>query len=185
MENPDKKVIPGESIFVSKENLRPGQGTYELHGRIYASLSGYVFVKTEVETIEVVEVRRNREQKDHVIPYIDGIVTAHTPLTTEYTALLRKEDIRQHDRDQTEIAKCFQPGDIILARVLGFGDSISSFILTTAEDQLGVVKSLSIVHKVENFSWEEVKGVRSGITEPRKIAQITFVNGFFEKTGVC
>ncbi|CAI4229269.1 unnamed protein product [Auanema sp. JU1783] len=179
MENPDKKVIPGESIFVSKENLRPGQGTYELHGRIYASLSGYVFVKTEVEgdkTIEVVEVRRNREQKDHVIPYIDGIVTARVINIGQ----------RQHDRDQTEIAKCFQPGDIILARVLGFGDSISSFILTTAEDQLGVVSSVSSDdERLLPCSWEEVKGVRSGITEPRKIAQITFVNGFFEKTGVC
>lgn len=38
--------------------------------------------------------------------------------------------------------KCFRPGDIILARVLSLGDALS-YVLTTAENELGVVVATS------------------------------------------
>ncbi len=38
--------------------------------------------------------------------------------------------------------KCFRPGDIILARVQSFGDT-QSYIVTTAENELGVVSAKS------------------------------------------
>jgi exosome complex RNA-binding protein Csl4 len=40
---------------------------------------------------------------------------------------------------QVELYKFVQPGDIILARVLGYGEANTSFLLTIAEDQLGVI----------------------------------------------
>lgn len=43
------------------------------------------------------------------------------------------------------LAKCVQPGDLILARVISFGDNQASFILSIAEDQLGVVGSCLIL----------------------------------------
>lgn len=52
----------------------------------------------------------------------------------------RKEDIRETNKDTVEVQKCFRPGDIILARVLSIGDS-QSFLLTTAEDNLGVISA--------------------------------------------
>ena len=38
---------------------------------------------------------------------------------------------------QVDIAKLYRVGDVILARVSALGDSITSYNLSTAEDQLG------------------------------------------------
>lgn len=38
--------------------------------------------------------------------------------------------------------KCFKPGDIILAKVISLGDALS-YLLTTAENELGVVVATS------------------------------------------
>lgn len=42
-------------------------------------------------------------------------------LTRSYRGILRKEDVRAIDKDKIEMYKCYQPGDIILARVVSFG----------------------------------------------------------------
>ena len=47
-------VIPGESLFPSTEDLRPGKGTYELHGHIYSSLLGYVYVREDITVISTI-----------------------------------------------------------------------------------------------------------------------------------
>ena len=38
--------------------------------------------------------------------------------------------------------KCFRPGDIVIARVISLGDA-QSYLLTTAENELGVVIATS------------------------------------------
>ncbi len=38
-----------------------------------------------------------------------------------------------------EIYRCVQPGDVLVARVLGYGDSQSAYLLSIAEEQLGVI----------------------------------------------
>lgn len=44
-------------------------------------------------------------------------------LTRPYRGILKKEDVRSVDRDKVEMYKSFRPGDIILARVVSFGNS--------------------------------------------------------------
>jgi len=41
-------------------------------------------------------------------------------LSRPYRALLLKEDVRATEKDRVELSKCFQPGDIILAKVVSF-----------------------------------------------------------------
>lgn len=41
-------------------------------------------------------------------------------LEQNYRAMLRKEDVRATEKDRVEMYKSFRPGDIILARVVGF-----------------------------------------------------------------
>ncbi|PAV78655.1 hypothetical protein WR25_15462 [Diploscapter pachys] len=191
-------VIPGESLFPSAEDLRPGKGTYELHGHIYSSLLGYVYVRedtTDSRNIRVIEVRRNEERHQHVSPHIGAIVTAKvinigpryakcqllsvedTILGGDYTALLRKEDIRSTERDKIEISECVLPGDILLARVISFGDTVTSFLISTAEEQLGVVMATGETgEKMMTKDWNTVQGVETGRVETRKIAKVPNLN---------
>ena len=43
---------------------------------------------------------------------------------------------------QVEMSKSFRPGDIVIARVISLGDA-QSYLLTTAENELGVVIATS------------------------------------------
>jgi len=63
-------------------------------------------------------------------------------LRQPFRAILRKEDIRDTEKDKIEVWKCFRPGDIILAKVIGIGEN-HNFLLSTAQNELGVVVALN------------------------------------------
>lgn len=48
----EKIVIPGDRLIPVSDHLRPGFGTYELHGHIYSSLVGFM------KTVPGFEVRQ-------------------------------------------------------------------------------------------------------------------------------
>uniref|UniRef100_F1LDU9 3'-5' exoribonuclease CSL4 n=1 Tax=Ascaris suum TaxID=6253 RepID=F1LDU9_ASCSU len=189
-----KTVFPGDRLFPISERLRAGIGTYELFGHIYASLFGVVHMLPATEgtkQVTTVEVRRNNEiEQRHIVPYIGCIATAKVQnigpnyakcgivcvdasmLAHEFSALLRKEDIRATERDKTEIYLCVQPGDVILARVIGFGETQTTFLLSTAEDELGVVSSKGDAgERMVPSSFTEVKSTLTGRVESRKVAK--------------
>uniref|UniRef100_A0A183BHZ4 EXOSC1 domain-containing protein n=1 Tax=Globodera pallida TaxID=36090 RepID=A0A183BHZ4_GLOPA len=135
----------------------------------------------------IVEVRRNFDEKNHVLPSQAKIVTARVELITtkfakcsiicvEDTALvngfnstLRKEDVREKERDK--------PGDIILARVLGYGEAHTSYLLTIAEAELGVVIGRGQNGErllPENSELMKMPG--SEYREIRKVAQLPILN---------
>lgn len=64
------------------------------------------------------------------------------PLTETFSGLLRSSDVRSSDIDTVELHRCFRPGDIVRAKVLSLGDQ-RAYYLTTAEDDLGVVRCKS------------------------------------------
>ena len=59
-------------------------------------------------------------------------------LKQPFRGVIRKEDVQLNEREKVQIHKCFRPGDIVIAKVFGPGEN-HSFLLTTAENQLGVV----------------------------------------------
>uniref|UniRef100_A0A915AWM7 Uncharacterized protein n=2 Tax=Parascaris univalens TaxID=6257 RepID=A0A915AWM7_PARUN len=196
-----KTVFPGDRLFPISERLRAGVGTYELFGHIYASLFGVVHMLPATEgskEVTTVEVRRNNEiVQRHIVPYIGCIATAKnigpnyakcgivcvdaSMLAHEFSALLRKEDIRTTEKDKTEIYLCVQPGDVILARVIGFGETQTTFLLSTAEDELGVVSSKGDAgERMVPSSFTEVKSTLTGRVEPRKVANVPNLNADFQ-----
>uniref|UniRef100_A0A1I8A942 ECR1_N domain-containing protein n=1 Tax=Steinernema glaseri TaxID=37863 RepID=A0A1I8A942_9BILA len=205
-ENSLKACGPGERLVEAGDGVHPGAGTYEMHKYIYASVAGFMHVITskndEGKEIKRVEVRKATDAKEHVVPFLGAIVTAkilhigqrfakvsifaveNSILGHEFTATLRREDIRSDDKHKIEMHLCFQPSDIILARVIGFGDNQSSFILSTAEDQLGVISSISQHgERMVPVSFTEMKSVSSEEhREPRKVAQIPQLNVKEEET---
>ncbi|XP_053438867.1 exosome complex component CSL4 isoform X2 [Nycticebus coucang] len=72
-----------------------------------------------------------------------------------------------------EIYKSFHPGDIVLAKVISLGDAQSNYLLTTAENELGVVvaHSESGVQMVP-ISWCEMQCPKTHIKEFRKVARV-------------
>ena len=99
-------------------------------------------------------------RNNHLVPQIGSIVTCRVLSITSnvvrlnihciedqvlkqpFRALLRKHEIRDFDREKVQISKCFRPSDIILAKVIGLGEN-HSFLVTTAEKELGVVVALN------------------------------------------
>ncbi|VDO27555.1 3-5 exoribonuclease CSL4 homolog, putative [Brugia malayi] len=194
-----KYVIPGDRLFPISEQLKAGIGTYELFGHIYASLAGTMHMYTTVERdkeTKIVEVRRESEkEKRHVMPYVGCIVTAKVQnigqrfakctihcvecsvLSHEFNGVLRKEDIMPIEKEKVKLEQCIHPGDVILARVIGFGDNQHSYLLSTVEDELGVVSGIGdLGERMIPCSFGEIKSVISGTREPRKVAHIPDLN---------
>jgi exosome complex component CSL4 len=70
-----------------------------------------------------------------------------------------------------------QPGDIILARVLGMGDVQTSYLLSVAENELGVTNACGENgERLLPTNSHTVVSARSGHSEERKCAQIPNLN---------
>ena len=77
------------------------------------------------------------------------------------------------EKDRVEIYNCFRPGDIVLARVISLGDPTAGYLLTTAENSLGVVIAKSEVGSVMvPVSWTEMQCTKSYTIEQRKVAKV-------------
>ena len=55
--------------------------------------------------------------------------------------MIRREDVRQTEKDRVELSKCFRPSDIVLATIISLGDQ-SNYLLSTAGDYLGFLNNL-------------------------------------------
>nr|XP_019602413.1 PREDICTED: exosome complex component CSL4-like isoform X1 [Rhinolophus sinicus] len=62
-----------------------------------------------------------------------------TPLKNFLQGTIHKEDVRATEKDKVEIYKSLHPGDVVLAKVISLPDAQSNYLLTTAENELGVV----------------------------------------------
>ena len=172
-----------------------------MNGYIYSSLSGFLELAprskkgnleqkdAEDKTISV-EVHTPGEET--AVPAIGDIVTAKVvsvnlrfakvmiecirdiTLSESFRGLIRKEDIREFEKDKVEMYKSFRPGDIILARVLSLGEASSGYLLSTAENELGVViaKSEEGGVKMIPWSWTEMQCPKTYNKEFRKVAKV-------------
>ncbi|XP_018428298.1 PREDICTED: exosome complex component CSL4 isoform X4 [Nanorana parkeri] len=77
------------------------------------------------------------------------------------------------DNGLVEVYKCVRPGDIVIGKVISLGDSQSSYLLSTAENELGVVVAHSEAGAtMVPISWCEMQCPKTHIKEPRKVARV-------------
>ncbi|CAH6956996.1 Exosome complex component CSL4 [Lemmus lemmus] len=147
MAPPVRYCIPGERLCNLEEGS-PGSGTYTRHGYIFSSLAGCLTKTSENGALPVVSVMRETESQ--LLPDVGAVVTC-----------------------KVEIYKSFRPGDIVLAKVISLGDAQSNYLLTTAENELGVVvaHSESGVQMVP-ISWCEMQCPKTHTKEFRKVARV-------------
>lgn len=115
-------------------------------------------------------VLRVLERAAHVdIAAING----RAPVGGGFAGTIRRQDVRAHAVDSVELDRCFRAGDVVRAKVLSLGDA-RSFYLTTASDELGVVRA---THRESGetmlpVSWTEVQCPVTGEVEDRKVARV-------------
>ncbi|XP_020852767.1 exosome complex component CSL4 isoform X2 [Phascolarctos cinereus] len=194
MAPPMRYCVPGERLC-NLEEASPGSGTYTRHGYIFSSLSGCLVKTSDNGELPVVSV--TRETESQMLPDVGTIVTCKvssinsrfakvhilyvgsTPLKNSFRGTIRKEDVRATEKDKVEIYKSFRPGDIVLAKVISLGDAQSNYLLTTAENELGVVVAhsesggSSLLYPTKNclflslgaevFRWYPSAGVRCSV----------------------
>jgi exosome complex component CSL4 len=182
-------VVPGLRLCESDDKHVSGTGTYSMHGYIYSSQVGELrLIHTQNNTVSV-EVEGCGQKT--VVPSTGDIVTvkilsvnprfakAHimcvkdVVLSEPFRGQVRKEDVRSVEKDRVEMYKSFRPGDIVLARVISFGDAGAGYLLTTGENELGVVIARSeIGASMVPVSWTEMQCPDTYIKEFRKVAKV-------------
>jgi len=192
-------VLPGQRLCaITRDNHSCGPGTYEHQGHIHASLAGTLSVR-RVESqssdnkgkngMSVLEISVVRE-RPCLVPAIGSVViTRVTAISARmakcvvisvdgiktpdsFKGIIRKEDVRATEKDKVEVHKSFQPRDIVVAKVISLGDA-SAYLLTTAENELGVVAAYSAQEEYPMIpvSWCEMQCPSTGQKELRKVAK--------------
>ncbi|XP_005105231.1 exosome complex component CSL4 isoform X2 [Aplysia californica] len=180
--------VPGQRLSRADDTHVAGEGTYVRGGFIYSSLVGWLNeLKTEEQKVTLTV---QTEDSCTVIPTIDAVVTARvtnvnprfckcailsvgtSPLRDVFRGMIRKEDVRATEKDRVEMHKCYRPGDIITARVLSLGDA-QSYLLTTAENELGVAMATSEAGvNMVPVSWCKMQCPKTLNEEFRKVAKV-------------
>ncbi|WAR22107.1 EXOS1-like protein [Mya arenaria] len=146
----------GQRLCREEVNISAGRGTYTRNGFIYSSLAGALLTSTSDDSKKVVEVLRGADE--NIVPTVDALVTA-----------------------KVEMSKSFRPGDIVISRVISLGDS-QSYLLTTAENELGVVIATSEAGaSMVPVSWSKMRCPLTLQEEHRKVAKVQ--PRFIEATG--
>jgi exosome complex component CSL4 len=187
------KVAPGDRIGSGKQIL-PGPGTYLRGGHVFASTVGVLTLtkdttnqkpmyiagvelesgKYKVQNLFVEQVIMGKIARVMAQQVIVEIVAADgIGLLREHSGgVIRKEDVRSSVSEEVDMYASFQPGDIILARITSLGDS-RRYYLSTAENQLGVIRAVSRSSKkvMVPISWKEMECPETKVREPRKCAK--------------
>ncbi|KAL3943579.1 MAG: hypothetical protein SGBAC_002360 [Bacillariaceae sp.] len=188
-------VVPGDRLGNIRQ-VKAGAGTYIAKGHIYACLMGNL----TVETLEAAEEgpafqcsvlpRGNKSlfsaQALSVGQLVVGKILRITPqnaimeirllqglgaLQTPQEGAIRREDVRSGATEQISLGDCFQPGDLVVAKVISLGDA-RRYFLTTDESELGVIRAKSRVGAAMiPISWKQMQCPETGEKESRKCAK--------------
>ena len=188
-------VVPGDRIADSRDAIS-GPGTYaDADGAVRACVVGTVRrapsgdgdarrsvvsvelrgsvrapLMPEVGEIVVCKVVRINPR----VANVDIVCTAGGAVVLQEacSGIIRKEDIREFDKDSIEMFKSVRPGDVVNARVLSLGDS-RSYYLSTAENELGVILAKGISGEtLLPLTFQEMQCPRTQSREYRKVALI-------------
>lgn len=89
----------------------------------------------------------------------------------QFQAVLRREDVRTHEKDKVVMNDMYRVGDIVRATVISLGDE-RNYYISTAGNEFGVVVATSDTgNAMVPASWKEMRDVVTGQAESRKVAK--------------
>lgn len=182
-------VIPGDIISTLDKN-QCGKFTYSHNHNIHSLVVGYISIEPSKKSGEFPFV--------HIIPQVEYpalsigslVLCQITQISSlearctilsvgdkelpsdhgKFLGVIRQQDIRLHEIDKIKLEDMFRVGDFVRARILSLGDS-KRYILSTASNELGVVRALSRVGApLVPVDWDKMQCERTGIIELRKVA---------------
>lgn len=109
---------------------------------------------------------------------VDIVAIDDKPISSVFVGIIMQENVRDFDRGNVIMHDCFRPGDIVKARVnqIASGGTTrdSSVLLSTAEDELGVIfaHSQNTGCLMIPRSWTQFECVQTRIKENRKVAKV-------------
>ena len=172
-------VLPGDLLGTAEEFV-PGRGTYEDHGRIYAALMGRRVVdpRDKAVRVDAIHAVPHVEDEELVFARVDEVKSAMAVCTVLALSSGRRgvpgapegtiHISKAKDGYTESLGDEFQPGDIVLARVLQSQPTIK---LTTAPATLGVVSArCQVCHGLLERAGKELNCPRCGNRETRKLA---------------
>lgn len=173
-------VIPGEQLGTAEEFV-PGRGTYEDHGRIFAALLGRPMYDAQERAIRVEALNGVPHITDNDLVYarVEEVKSAMA-ICQVLAAVDSKRGVPGAPEGTVHISKAkdgyteslgdeFQPGDLLVARVLQSQPTIK---LTTAAPELGVLAArCSVCHALLTVGPKELQCARCGNRERRKTAR--------------
>ena len=177
------RAVPGDVIAERGEAARGAR--VDACGRVRATTCGEVFLEDggaragvgarapvvpRVGDVVFGRVTRVLEKAAHVeIAAVNG----RAPRGGDFAGVVRRQDARAHAVDSVELERCFRAGDVVRAKVLSLGDA-RSFYLTTAGDDLGVVRATHGTSRATMLpiGWTEVQCPVTGEVEDRKVARV-------------
>merc|ERR1719282_880063 len=167
-----------------------GTGVHLHEGTVYSALLGFLHCE-ERDGKKYLSVRTEESSTITTLPKSGDVVTCKVSsvnprevkvqilsvegkrLPLHFRGVVKKEDIRAKEKDTVVVYKCYRPGDLVLARVISIGDT-SSYFLSTAENELGVVFAKSSASGIGMIpvSWCEMLCPESKTKEFRKVARV-------------
>lgn len=183
-------VCPGDRLG-SIRQVQPGSGTYLNKGHIYAGLVGALTVepKNDEDLLECSVTPNQLPFSDQALTVgqlVVGKILRITPqnaillitlakhvgsLQTPSEGAIRREDIRSGATEQVSLGDYYQPGDLVVAKVISLGDA-RRYFLSTAEPELGVIRAKSKTGATMiPISWKEMECPETGEKVSRKCAK--------------
>ena len=173
-------VVPGDLLGTAEEFV-PGHGTYEDHGKIFSALLGRPRINAQERAITVDAVHAVPKVHDDDLVYarVDEVKSAMA-ICTVVAGSDSKRAVPGAPEGTVHISKAkdgfteslseeFQPGDLLIARVIQSQPTIK---LSTAAPELGVLSArCSTCHALLSVGPKELVCPRCGSHERRKTAK--------------
>jgi len=171
--------FPGDQLTppVGRATKQNSRGIYECDGNFYSSLSTKYSKSCETSLVPkasdrvICQVLRI-SSKQATVQILSSESHCFYPLN--YRGIIRQQDIRDVDRDKALVYKSFRPGDIVVAEILGVGESNQGFLLSTANQTLGVIvaKSIQSGGLMVPIGLDQMQCPVTKFIEPRKCARV-------------